>query len=60
MEEKGQSDLDPKWITYQILLRSLPEKQLSAWMQVGKNDLDALKAWIKLSDQDENNDKTED
>ena len=51
MVKPGHSEFDPKWITYQKLLRSLPEKQLSAWMQVGKTDLDALKAWIKLDNQ---------
>ena len=55
MEEIEQSKFDPKWITYQKLLRNLPEKQLSAWMQVGKNDLDALKAWINLNNQVNNN-----
>ena len=55
MEEINQSEFDPKWITYQNLLRNLPEKQLSAWMQVGKNDLDALKAWINLNNQFKNN-----
>ena len=55
MEEINQSEFDPKWITYQKLLRNLPEKQLSAWMQVGKNDLDALKAWINLNNQVKNN-----
>lgn len=51
MQENDSSELDPQWFTYQKLLRNLPEKQLSAWMQVGKKDINALKAWIKLNEQ---------
>ena len=50
VEEEEQSPFDPKRLRYQALLWQLPENQLSAWMQVGRNDLESLQAWIDLCD----------
>tara|TARA_Y100001968_G_C19117982_1_gene600545 strand:+ start:230 stop:463 length:234 start_codon:yes stop_codon:yes gene_type:complete len=50
MEVSEDSIYNPNRVHYHFLLRQLPDRELSAWMQVfgNKKELEALKAWISL------------